>query len=217
MSLRLHEISLGNSRHCLVKNFSYEFREGQTVAITGATGAGKTTLLRLILGLPVNFATTGWIFWQDQPCPLPAKSPKRPQFSYVPQSLCLWPHMSVEQTLRLGFKFSQKPICNNGAKVEQTLADFFLTDLRKLRACDLSGGEKQRLALARALVNESNVLLLDEPFTGLDQAMKLRMIRLIKNHQREQKLTTILVSHQQDEIEMLADETVSISGRSETG
>jgi len=176
--------------------------EGVT-AIFGPSGCGKTTLLRIIAGLdkyPGNQLEVGNEIWQDDKSFIPPH--KRP-IGYVFQEARLFTHLNVRQNLEYGVKRTAKSV----KKI--TLADSIkllgIGNLLKRRPDTLSGGEKQRIAIARALALNPEVLLMDEPLSNLDMRRKQEIIPYLENLNQKLNIPIIYVSHATDEVARLAD------------
>jgi molybdate transport system ATP-binding protein len=173
---------------------------GELVALFGESGAGKTTILRLLAGLItpdkglISFGNTVW-FDAERKINL---SPQQRNISFMFQDYALFPNMTVEQNIR----FAQ-PV-KNEAEVKNLLGIFGLSELDKRKPEKLSGGQKQRVALARALARKPQILLLDEPLSALDAEMRnLLQEEIIQAHQMT-GVTTILVSHDLNEVFRMA-------------
>jgi iron(III) transport system ATP-binding protein len=185
------------------QDVSFEVPEGKLFTLLGPSGCGKTTTLRSIAGLerPTSgeIAVHGRLVYSSEQGIFVA--PNRRDFGMVFQSYAIWPHMSVYQNAAFplevrGGTLSRKEIA---AKVMRVLGAVALDDLADRAATRLSGGQQQRLALARALVMEPQLLLLDEPLSNLDAKLRERMRFEIKRIQRELRLTTVYVTHDQSE------------------
>lgn len=171
--------------------------EGAHVLLTGPSGAGKTTLLRLIAGLETPEA--GEIRLRDRLVAAKGTSlvpGNRRAVGLVFQDLGLWPSLTVRQHLEGVLHRSGLAHEERLARVRSTLDDFRLTGLEERRPAQLSGGEQQRLALARGLVVRPHWLLLDEPFAGLDLVLRLELSALVRALHRRWGLTLVTVSHQ---------------------
>jgi len=169
--------------------------EGELLALVGPSGCGKTTLLRLIAGL--EEATNGDIAIGDQnQRDVP---PERRDVAMVFQTLALYPHMTARQNLEFGLKLRQSPAAEIEARVNDTARLLGITECLTRRPAELSSGQRQRVALGRALVRRPKVLLLDEPFANLDAPLRREMRRELQRLHHELKLTTILVTHDQTE------------------
>ncbi|MGE5615760.1 MAG: ABC transporter ATP-binding protein [Bacillota bacterium] len=185
------------------QDVAFEVPEGKLFTLLGPSGCGKTTTLRSIAGLEKPRA--GEISVKDRIVFSSSKgvfvTPNRRGFGMVFQSYAIWPHMSVFRNaafpLEVGTKkYSRQEIRD---KVMRVLTAVQLESLAEREATKLSGGQQQRLALARALVMEPQLLLLDEPLSNLDAKLRERMRFELKRLQRELKITTVYVTHDQSE------------------
>lgn len=175
--------------------------EGEYFVVLGPTGAGKTVLLECIVGLHQPAAGSVHLDGRD----VTALRPEERNVSYVPQDYCLFPHMTVRDNIAFGMRLRHWPAERLEQKT-QHLADLLhITPLLARRPLTLSGGEKQRAALARALAIEPRVLLLDEPLAAVDERTRERLCDELKAVQRELGTTTIHVSHNFEETLAVAD------------
>jgi thiamine transport system ATP-binding protein len=179
--------------------FSFEARPGEVTAISGASGSGKSTLLDLVAGF---LSPTGGTLRLDglDLVPLP---PERRPVSILFQSESLFEHLSAERNVELGLPTSLAATTRHGL-VTAALEQVGVAAAGPRRAETLSGGEKQRVALARTLVRDRPILLLDEPFSALDDATRTAIRSLVGQLTRERKWVTLLVTHHQDDIEAMA-------------
>jgi iron(III) transport system ATP-binding protein len=202
-----------NDRGEIVKaaqDVSFTVEEGRLFTLLGPSGCGKTTTLRSIAGLERpragEIAVNGRVVFSSSKRVF--VSPNRRGFGMVFQSYAIWPHMTVFENaafpLEVGDKkYSRKQIREN---VMRVLTAVQLDELADREATKLSGGQQQRLALARALVMEPALLLLDEPLSNLDAKLRDRMRFELKRLQRELKITTVYVTHDQSEALALSHE-----------
>jgi len=178
-----------------VADLSLTLPEGELLALVGPSGCGKTTLLRLIAGL--EEVTKGSIAINDQDQrDIP---PEQRDVAMVFQTLALYPHMTARQNLGFGLKLRKSAATEIEARVSDTARLLGITDCLPRRPAELSSGQRQRVALGRALVRRPKVLLLDEPFASLDAPLRREMRRELQRLHRELQLTTILVTHDQAE------------------
>lgn len=175
----------------------------QLIGIVGASGSGKTTLLKNIVGLLQP--TQGHIHFNDsiivdtnQQIVIPMHQRK---IALIFQQALLFPHMSVEQNLRYAEKFI--PLTDRKFQFKQVIDLLELKPLIQRKSHQLSGGEAQRVSIARALLSSPNLLLLDEPLTGLDQRLKQQILPFLKMLKQETALPMIYVTHHIDELEYL--------------
>jgi iron(III) transport system ATP-binding protein len=202
-----------NDRGEVVKaaqDVSFTVDEGRLFTLLGPSGCGKTTTLRSIAGLERpragEIAVNGRVVYSSSKRVF--VSPNRRGFGMVFQSYAIWPHMTVFENaafpLQVGDKkYSRRQIREN---VMRVLTAVQLDELADREATKLSGGQQQRLALARALVMEPALLLLDEPLSNLDAKLRDRMRFELKRLQRELKITTVYVTHDQSEALALSHE-----------
>ncbi len=184
-----------------VKGLNLFVNSGELVALLGPSGCGKTTTMRMIAGLLTP--TSGNILFDDHSVlAIPAE---RRGAVMVFQKHLLFPHMNVAENVAFGLKMRGIAKDEIERRVRAMLALVQLSGFEHRRAHALSGGQQQRVALARALVIEPQVLLLDEPLANLDANLRLEMRWLIRNIQKTLGITTIFVTHDQEEAVMLAD------------
>lgn len=213
-TLCLREIKL--SLPAFTLDFSFEFTRSVS-GIFGPSGAGKTSLLEIIAGLRKpcggRVEMNGTVL-----CDVRAGAwivPERREIAYVPQDLALFPHMTVRENLLFGAR-------NRGLNLhdfERILAEFELVDLVGRFPGTLSGGEKQRVAIGRALMIRPKLVLLDEPLTNLDYELKLRGLELFRRVRDHFATPILYVTHDADEMVELCDEVIVLNcGRiTETG
>jgi len=190
--------SIGEFR---LENASFEVAEGEYFVLLGPPGAGKSVLLECLCGL--NRVQSGRVFIGGQD--VTDVEPRRRSIGYVPQDYALFPHLSVEQNIQSGLRVRRKSrehIRKRTAAVADLLG---IGHLLKRGIVGLSGGEKQRTALARALAIEPCVLLLDEPVSALDESTRERICGELRQLQRELRITTIHISHNLEEAFSVAD------------
>ena len=182
----------------LLKNFSLDISEGEIVAVMGPSGIGKSTLLNIIGGLDREYE--GSISY-DKKIFEGIEVP----FPFVFQeSESLLPWKSVEDNVRIaGRRLAQE-------EIDDALKSVGLYEHRRKKPSELSGGMKQRVSLARALVCRSRVLLLDEPFASLDSEMRTKLQLLVKDLCKSKRITVIMVTHDRSEAEAMADRIVFI-------
>lgn len=189
---------------------SEEFPVGFTI-LFGPSGAGKSTLLDCIAGLSKPDA--GIIRLGDDVFFDAAKGislpPQERKIGYVFQSLALFPHLSVEGNVAFGI--AQKAITNQRERIEKILGAFHIQELRKRKPGELSGGEKQRAALARSLVTEPRLLLLDEPLTGLDAGLRRAILEDLGEWNAMNRVPILYVTHNHDEVDAIGERVVAIA------
>ncbi len=183
-----------------------EIKKGELLALFGESGAGKTTLLRILAGLIApdkGFVKFGETVWFDSAKKINV-SPQKRNISFMFQDYALFQNMTVEQNIR--FAQTEK----NDSEVRDLLFAFGLEELKKRRPNSLSGGQKQRVALARALARKPELLLLDEPLSALDAEMRNQLQNEISKAHQLTGVTTILVSHDLNEVFRLATQVICI-------
>jgi len=183
-------------------NVSIDFDDGLLYALLGPSGSGKTTLLRVIAGFESQ--DIGDVYFGDEAIQDVAVNKRDVGMMF--QSYALFPNMSVYDNVAFGLKVRGLSRAEIRQRVNETLALVELTGYEKRRTAQLSGGQKQRVALARAIIIKPRVLLLDEPLSALDKALRLQMQIELKRIQREIGITTILVTHDQEEALTLSDQ-----------
>jgi len=177
----------------------------------GPSGAGKTTLLDCVAGLLTpdagRISIAGRVLFDSEKNRNEAVAKRR--VGYVFQSLALFPHLSVEQNVEYGL--AQIGSTERTARVENILREFGIAHLAKRRAREISGGESQRVALARTLVTRPAVLLLDEPLAALDAPTKAKIIDDLRSWNREQKIPILYVTHSREEVFALGERVVVLA------
>ncbi len=187
-----------------VKNFNLEINKGEFVTLLGPSGCGKTTTLRMIGGFETP--TTGDILLDDVRINnIPAN--KR-DTCMVFQSYALFPHMNIYKNVAYGLELRKLSRGEIKERVERILELVGLTGLSNRPVAQLSGGQQQRVALARAMVNEPKVLLFDEPLSNLDAKLRIKMRIFIRKIQQEFNITSVYVTHDQEEAMTLSDRIV---------
>jgi sulfate transport system ATP-binding protein len=189
-----------------VRGVSLEVGSGELVALLGPSGSGKTTILRMVAGL--EYADGGRILFGDQDA---TDIPVRERgVGFVFQHYALFPHMSVAENIAFGMKVSRRK--RSKAEIEVRVADLLrlmqLNGLGNRFPAQISGGQRQRVALARALAVDPRVLLLDEPFGALDANVRRDLRRWLREIHEELGITTLFVTHDQEEALDLADRVV---------
>jgi ABC-type Fe3+/spermidine/putrescine transport system ATPase subunit len=202
-SVALHKLShrYTGSTDMAVENVDFAIEKGELVSLLGPSGCGKTTTLKLIAGL--LRPTSGEIYFDSRK--VTDVKPERREAVMVFQNYLLFPYMSIGDNVGFGLRMRRLNKRSIAQRVQEMLAVMKLEDLRDRRPAQLSGGQQQRAALARALVLRPKVLLLDEPLSNLDAHLRDEMRELILSIQRSLGVTTIFVTHDQEEAVLLAD------------
>jgi len=202
MSIVLEHVKKAYSQGTAVVNdISLEIENGEFFVLLGSSGSGKSTLLRLIAGL--TQADSGKIFLHGRDVThLP---PQKRNTGFVFQNYSLFRHMNAAQNIAFGLSIRNVARAVQEHRVKELLNLIQLPDLGRRMPSELSGGQQQRVALARALAHQPEVLLLDEPFGALDAKIRTQLRQNLREIQRRLGVTTILVTHDQDEAFELAD------------
>lgn len=182
-------------------DISIDFADGEFFGLLGPSGSGKTTLLRVIAGF--IFSDSGSVVIGGQP--VERVPVEKREIGMVFQNYALFPNMSIADNVGFGLKVRKQSRAEIARKVADVLELVQLGDLGERRPHQLSGGQRQRVALARAIVTQPRVLLLDEPLSALDKALRVDMQIELKRIQREVGITTIFVTHDQEEALTLSD------------
>ena len=190
-----------SASHPAVDHLSLDIESGSIVALLGPSGCGKTTTLKLIAGLLTP--TAGEIHFDDKS--VLAVPAERRSAVMVFQDHLLFPYMNVEQNVGFGLKMRGVDGQTISQRVTEMLALVQLPGFSKRRPSQLSGGQQQRVALARALITGPRVLLLDEPLSNLDAHLRDEMRELVLSVQRQFRITTVMVTHDQQDAVLLAD------------
>jgi sulfate transport system ATP-binding protein len=209
MSVQVDNIRKTFGRYTALENVSLKVKRGELTALLGPSGSGKTTLLRIIAGLEYADEGSGRIqFHGEDVTDVPAGKRK---VGFVFQHYALFRHMTVFENIAFGLKVLRKDRPSKSEiadRVHKLLKLVQLESLAQRFPHQLSGGQRQRIALARALAVEPKVLLLDEPFGALDAKVRKELRRWLRQFHDEINLTTIFVTHDQEEALEIADEVV---------
>jgi iron(III) transport system ATP-binding protein len=202
--LRIRDLVKRFGAFTALRNVSLDIYKGEFVCFLGPSGCGKTTLLRAIAGLDPQDEGTIEIGGRD----VSKLPPAARDFGIVFQSYALFPNLTVGANVGYGLVNRGKPRSEINARVQELLTLVGLSDQEKKYPVQLSGGQQQRVALARALATSPGLLLLDEPLSALDARVRLRLRDEIKSLQRRLGVTTIMVTHDQEEALAMADRIV---------
>jgi putative spermidine/putrescine transport system ATP-binding protein len=195
-----------------VHDFDLHIEKGELVSFLGPSGCGKTTTLRMVAGFEVP--TEGTIILEGKD--ITHEAPSKRDVGMVFQAYALFPNMTVGDNIGFGLKIARKPKEAVAERVKEMLALIRMPDLGARYPYQLSGGQQQRVALARALAIAPRVLLLDEPLSALDAKIRVELRYEIRRIQQETRITTIYVTHDQEEALTLSDRVVVMSaGRME--
>ncbi len=213
MAIEVRQLTKTFGRYPALHGVSLRIETGELVALLGPSGSGKSTLLRLIAGLEFADDTSGEILFDDRPVgdtPVGKRG-----VGFVFQNYALFRHLSVFENVAFGLRVRPRGTRPTEdairARVNELLQLVQLGELGKRYPAQLSGGQRQRVALARALAIDPSVLLLDEPFGALDAKVRKDLRRWLRELQRRLRLTTVFVTHDQEEALEIADRVVVMS------
>ena len=205
--LEINDLSFSYIKNELILNkVSLSINKGEFVSVLGASGSGKTTLLRLIAGLDKQ--NSGSIILENKVIANKNSTlaPEKRNIGLVVQDKALFPHLTVKKNIMFGIRKLK-----NKENLAMEMMKLFKIDHHMAKyPHELSGGEQQRVALARALVPKPQLLLLDEPFDGLDKALKADLHNEVKKIVKLKGMTVVMVTHDHDEATLLSDRIFSI-------
>ena len=199
--LNLENVTAGYGSNIILQNLDLHIDKGELVSLLGSSGCGKTTTLRLIAGF--SEPLEGRILFDGKDythVPLHKRN-----FGVVFQSYALFPHMNIFDNVAFGLRMRKTPEPELGKRVKEALEMVDLGGFEKRYPKEMSGGQRQRVALARALVIKPDLLLMDEPLSNLDAKLRVRMRVEIRRLQQEFGITTIYVTHDQEECFAISD------------
>jgi len=207
--LRLTDLVKSFGSNTVVKGANLTFKRGEFISLLGPSGCGKTTILRMVAGF--ERPTSGSILVEGKD--ITPLQPNQRQIGMVFQAYALFPNMNVEDNVAFGLKIAGMPVEQRRARVAEMLKLIGLPaeTFGKRFPFELSGGQQQRVALARALAPKPRMLLLDEPLSALDAKIRVSLRQEIRSIQRELGITTIFVTHDQEEALSISDRIVVMS------
>jgi len=185
----------------VLRDISLQIAEGEFLTILGESGSGKTTLLRIIAGF--ESANSGEILMEGERLDL--LPPYRRRVNTVFQHYALFPHLTVQENVGYGLRVAKLPKDEIATRVSEALAMVKMSAFANSKPGKISGGQQQRIALARALVNRPRLLLLDEPLSALDANLRRQMQVELKSLQREVGISFVFVTHDQEEAMVMSD------------
>jgi iron(III) transport system ATP-binding protein len=204
--ISVDRVALRRGAQDILSDVSLAIDAAEVVAILGPSGSGKSTLLRVFLGLVAP--DRGLVRLDSEVVSANGRilrPPEERELAIVFQDLALWPHLTVRGNLAFGLAAKHVGADDQDERISRVLQRVSLQGKQDRYPADLSGGERQRVAIARALVLEPRALLLDEPLSNLDVPLKRELLGLLKEILREQRVTTVYVTHDLREAMRLAD------------
>ena len=201
MKVRINNVTKKYGTTLAVKDFSAELEDGHLICLLGPSGCGKSTLLNMLCGIvPV---TEGKIFFDDKD--VTALPPDQRNIGMVFQNYALYPHMTVSENISFPLEVLKVNKEERKARVDAIAKLVHVDTLLRRYPSELSGGQQQRVAIARAMVKNPKLLLMDEPLSNLDARLRLEMREEIRRIQKETGVTTIFVTHDQEEAMSISD------------
>jgi len=199
--LTIRNLAKSFGKNPVLRDISLQVAEGEFLTILGESGSGKTTLLRIIAGF--ENPNSGEILMAGER--LDTLPPYKRRVNTVFQHYALFPHLTVAENVGYGLKVAGLPRQEIATRVEQALEMVKMTTYAASKPSKISGGQQQRIALARALVNRPRLLLLDEPLSALDANLRRQMQVELKSLQREVGISFVFVTHDQEEAMVMSD------------
>ncbi len=199
--LKIENIWKAFGNFLALKDVSLDIKEGEFVCFLGPSGCGKTTLLRAIAGLDLQ--TKGQVAQGGKD--ISNLPPSERDYGIVFQSYALFPNLTIEQNIAFGLENADRSKPEISNRVVELLRLVGLTEQAKKYPAQLSGGQQQRIALARAIATSPGLLLLDEPLSALDAKVRVHLRHEIKTLQQKLGITTVMVTHDQEEALSMAD------------
>lgn len=201
VSVKVEDVWMTFGKVEALRGVNLEVAEGELVTLLGPSGCGKTTLLRVISGL--YRPTRGRVYFDSED--VTEKNPWERNVGLVFQDYALWPHLKVYDNIAYGLRLRKIPKDEIDERVHRVASLLGIEDLLDRYPHQLSGGQQQRVALARAVVINPSVLLLDEPLSNLDAKIRINVRTEIRKLQKELKITSIYVTHDQEEALVISD------------
>jgi len=199
--LDIRKVAKSFGKNAVLRDISLQIAEGEFLTILGESGSGKTTLLRIIAGFEGADSGELWMAGER----FDSQPPYRRRVNTVFQNYALFPHLNIAQNVGYGLQVSGVSKGEIAARVEHALAMVKMTAYANAKPAKISGGQQQRIALARALINRPRLLLLDEPLSALDANLRRQMQVELKSLQREVGIAFVFVTHDQEEAMVMSD------------
>ncbi len=207
--LKLHDINVHYGSMHIVHDVNFELNDGRIGCLLGPSGCGKTTILRAIAGFENPSHGSIHISGELISCPEKQLAPEKRNIGMMFQDFALFPHLCVADNIRFGINaLSAK---EQQQRISELLSMVGMTTLAKSYPHQLSGGQQQRVALARAMAPRPSILLLDEPFSSMDIELREQLAREVRAILKQENVTAILVTHDQNEAFAMADEICVIN------
>lgn len=201
MKVRIDNVTKTFGQTTAVSNFSAELEDGHLICLLGPSGCGKSTLLNMLCGIiPVS---QGQIYFDDKD--VTKLPPDQRNIGMVFQNYALYPHMTVAENIAFPLEIQKVKKDERKARVEEIAKLVHVDNLLRRYPSELSGGQQQRVAIARAMVKKPQLLLMDEPLSNLDARLRLEMREEIRRIQKETGITTVFVTHDQEEAMSISD------------
>ena len=201
VSIQINNVTKAYGGNIVIQRLSAEIKPGEFFTLLGPSGCGKTTLLRMIIGF--NSIEDGEILVDGKV--INSIPTNRRNMGMVFQNYAVFPHMSVRDNVAYGLKTRRVPKSERYKQVDEILKMVKIDQYADRMPAQLSGGQQQRVALARAIVIHPEVLLMDEPLSNLDAKLRVEMRNVIKNIQKKIGITTVYVTHDQEEALAISD------------
>ena len=198
MALNIQHLSIMQAQRPLLSDLSLTILPGEILTLTGVSGSGKSTLLNWMIGhLPQGFSARGELWVNDMRCDALPTEARR--IGMLVQDYLLFPHLSVGQNLAFALPARLVERTARQARVRAVLAEIGLADFHDRDPVTLSGGQRARVSLMRTLLAEPAAILLDEPFSKLDRALRVQFRDFVFEHIRQQNIPALLVTHDVDD------------------
>lgn len=210
MFLQLRDVSFKyrSSGSYVLSNFNLDVNKGEIVSIVGLSGSGKSTVLRLLAGLEVPASGNITINNKTMVNDSIFVQPERRNIGMVFQDYALFPHLTVRQNIAFGIPHLSSQ--NRSNRVSELLSLISMREYEERYPHQLSGGQQQRVAVARALAPNPHLLLMDEPFSNIDRALKEKMRQEIRSILKAEHVTCIFVTHDATDVEDMSDRVIQL-------